>query len=153
MTVRIIKPDYEHIHQGMKLAKQMHAESSYGFLPFDEEKVEGLAGFAMDSEDYCILVAVDDANKVYGFFLGVIVPYYFCNEGYAVDLALFVSPDKRGVCAAQKLIAAFKQWAIAEGAREITLATSTGVEPERTAKLYERLGFPQIGTVHKIRVE
>ena len=59
----------------------------------------------------------------------------------ANDLCLFVTKPKRGGTAAYRLIKAFEAWAIAHGAVVLRFGISTGVEADKTLKLYEKLGY------------
>jgi len=50
-----------------------------------------------------------------------------------------------------KLITAFEEWAFAKGVKEVCPASSTMVAPERTAMLYNLLGYTNVGSLFKKR--
>jgi hypothetical protein len=84
-------------------------------------------------------------------YAGYITEYYFGKDLIAQDLLLFVDPTKRGGLAAVKLITAFEDWAFAKGVKEVCPASSTMVAPERTAMLYNLLGYTNVGSLFKKR--
>lgn len=146
-------PDEAQIVEGLEIARRMHAESLYSWLPFDVDKVIEECAIALDSPQHLLLVAVDDSgdqDQIVGFFLGYWTEYFFNRERVAEDKALYVSPCVRGGKAATLLINAFRDWAFAEACMEAVLAHSTGYD---AGPFFERLGFKRVGTVHKLRLE
>ncbi|AFP33692.1 acyl-CoA N-acyltransferase domain-containing protein [Pectobacterium phage POP72] len=57
------------------------------------------------------------------------------------DYLFYVHPDYRGSLAAYRLMKAYKLWAVELGCKEVRLSVASGIHPERTGKLYERMGF------------
>ena len=128
------------------LGKQMHAESSYSHLDFDEDKVTDMGDiWLMNPEIYFCKIAENLDKEIFGMYVGLISSYYFGKDLVANDLLMFVAPDKRGGIAAAKLIKEFEQWAKANGAAEVRPASSTGVKTEETMRLYEALGYKTVG--------
>jgi GNAT superfamily N-acetyltransferase len=135
------------------MGARMHAESAYSFLPYDAEKVRRcVLEHIAHPETLCAFVAVDGGAPV-GMMGGYISEYFFCGEKIASDMVVYVEPGRRGTLAAARLIGAFREWAAARGAREICLGISTGREPARTGRFYERLGLRPVGGVYKQRLE
>lgn len=62
----------------------------------------------------------------------------------AWDLLTYVVPEHRGGLGI-RLIKAYIERAKLLDIDDIHIGVSTGLEPERTGKLYERLGFRHIG--------
>lgn len=135
----------------LELGCAMHAESAYHYLPFDQEKVRALLLSCMKGFG-CVFVAERDGEIIGGFF-GIITEHYFCDVKMACDLALFVRPDRRGALAAVQLIEAYIDFALKQGVdpRNIQIGISTGVDIDRTAKLYERMGFERTGGIFKYK--
>ena len=132
--------------QIIKLGRQMHAESSYNGLDFDDDTVMELAEQWLSNSDvYFCRVAENNEKEIFGMYVGLISSYYFGKDLVANDLLLFVVPDKRGSIAAVKLIKEFEQWAKDKGAAEVRPALSTGVKVKETKQLYEALGYEAVG--------
>lgn len=132
------------------LGARMHAESAYAGFDYDTSKLVEMGLHYIENPERCFLaVCEDNAGFLLGMHAGYICEYYFGRDLIASDLLLFVDPCKRGSLAAAKLVKAFEEWAFAKGAREVCPGSSTMVAPERTAKLYERLGYIVVGNLFK----
>lgn len=143
-------PTQIQIARGVILGKQMHAESIYKDMRYDADKVMRLALGALNAENRYVLIIAhsdDDPNDVVGFMFGSVGPHFFSDELVAKDYALFVKKDKRGGIAAMRLLKKFEQLAKEKGAGFSMLAAATGVEPERTLELFERLDYQRIGGI------
>ena len=129
----------------MELANLMHAESRFQAIALVPAKLEATLRLCMDHG--CALVAERD-GVIVGGFIGVAVEYFFSRERMASDLALFVEPNKRGGFIAAGLIRAFKAWAARQGVKHIEIGVSTGVHPEQTGALFEKLGLKRQGALY-----
>lgn len=125
------------------LAQTMHAESPvYRVRPFDPRRVAvtflGLlpAGGAF--------VAESD-GKIVGLLAGYLVEDFFGSAVIAGEHALYVLPEVRGGTAAVRLLGAFESWAKAHGAIGGFLGVTAGIDDERVAELYVRLGYRPAG--------
>jgi GNAT superfamily N-acetyltransferase len=136
----------------VELGFQMHQEGAYAFLPFDREKVRRFILNALERPDSnCVLVA-EEEGLVIGMLGGYVSDYFFCDERLACDTAFFVQPGHRSGVAAAKLVRAFRDWAVTQGAREVCLAISSGTRTERVGRFYEHLGLRSVGGVYKQRL-
>lgn len=142
----------EDIDQLVEMGARMHAEGAYAFLPYDREKLRRLAAYSLDHPDARCVLVVEEEGRLAGMLGGYLTDYYFCEEKLACDLFFFVDRPWRGTRAAARLIAAFRDWAAARGAREICLATSVAVNTERIGHFYERMGLSCVGHVYKQRL-
>lgn len=150
MTMRVRSATLDDLPAMIALGAQMHAESVYAPFDYDEEKLHALGVRYVENPDWCFAGVCEDAHgRLLGMHLGFISEYYFGRDLIATDLLLFVDPCKRGSLAAALLVKAFEEWAFAKGAREVCPGSSTMVAPERTAKLYERLGYTVVGNLFK----
>ena len=139
MVIR--KADTDDIPSLIRLGREMHEEApTFNMLDFDDQKVIALFNSPPMVESGACFIAEDQGEAI-GMFCGVVVPHYFGNMLMANDLCLFVTKSRRGGTAAYRLIKTFESWAIAKGAVSLRFGISTNVEPERTLKLYEKLGY------------
>lgn len=126
------------------LGRAMHAESRYAALPWDDAKVAELIGGLIASPDGLALVAEHD-GVIVGGFLGAVDAHYFSPAKVATDFALFVAPDRRGGVLGAALLERFVAWAKARGAASVQVGITTGVHPERSARLLRACGFRDVG--------
>ena len=141
--------------QTVALGKEMHAESAYAFLPFEEERAQAQALFDAhigDPETACLWIG-EENQELMGLLAGRIDQYMFCYEYVAHDTLFYVTPRHRGSGVAQALIIAFRKWARQRGARELALRISTGIHARRIGRLYERLGLFFVGGNYKQRLD
>lgn len=121
------------------MGRLMHEESPrFSVHPFIEERAAQTIQYIINNDSGFI---AQDNERVVGMIGGALVPHYFSNVVFANDLAVYVTPEYRGGRAALLLVKAFEDWAMRNGAIEIVLGLSTGINPERTGKFYERLGY------------
>lgn len=147
MTIR--NAVHDDVDALLELGREMHAESWYAYLPFDEAKVRNALCTAISRG----FLAVQEADgRIVGGMAGLITEFWFCRSLIATDLGLFVKSDKRGSTAAVRLVQAFIDWARANGAAEVNLAISTGVRIEETGDLYKALGLTHVGGIYKGRL-
>ena len=128
------------------LLSRMHAESRFAVLPYSPEKVHEmltaiLAGLG------CVFVLEQD-GEISGTLVGLLMPQWFSHALVAEDLIFYIAPEHRGGLSAARLVRRFVAWAEREGAQMTSIGASTGVETERTAMLYERLGGKPSGVVY-----
>lgn len=148
-SLRILEVTKGDLGPLVTLAIEMHEESAYRDLPFNYYKLSELLKLVVDNpKTYCGFKCVRGEEMI-GFFGGFIAPYFFADEKIAYDLALFVTKEHRGSTAAVRLIQAYERWARDAGASQIQLGVTTGVQEERTVKLFERLGYNHCGRVLK----
>jgi hypothetical protein len=134
--------------QVLALAHEMHAESpTYASVPFNDSKFIQQCELSMTMPDSVYLRLAVIAENVVGGFWGIISGSFFSDEIACKDLAWFVTRTRRGSIAALHLIADFEQWGLDHGVRKFYLSESTGVQIEKTAKLYEHLAYMIVGMV------
>lgn len=127
------------------LGRAMRDESNAAFPEIDPNSVESYLRLAVENPD-CIFFAIARIGMTpVGFVTGVIGPYAFSPALHAACDLLFVLPEYRGRYAGVRLLRAIGDWAAARGAREIELGQSTGIEPVRTGKLLQKIGFEPLG--------
>jgi GNAT superfamily N-acetyltransferase len=128
-----------------RLARTMHDESpAYRDISFSPEAIEAIEQGILLGQFVCFIAERDD--EILGFFIGGLTPFFFSKEFFAFDLALFVDPAARGGAGvALKLVTEFITWANKSGAREIRVASTTGVNTEQYSSFMKKLGLVPCG--------
>lgn len=129
----------------VELGRAMHAESrTHSGLSFNPGKVVQLLVGMLGKPLTCLVLVSENAGEIEGGALAFIEPHWFSDDLIAQELALYVSPGKRGTLRAARLVAAIDAWAQGMGAHLLQAGCTTGVAAERTIELYERLGFSRV---------
>jgi GNAT superfamily N-acetyltransferase len=133
------------------LGRVMHAEApALRHARFDGEKVEQALRHSV--KQGCAFVHQGGDGEIDAVFVGLVIERWFSSDRFAVDLAIFVRPDRRGGLVAYRLIDAFITWCDENGIEDRQLGVTTGVAPDATGALYERLGFERIGGLYQMRI-
>lgn len=133
-----------------RLGAQMHQETSYRNIPYNERNVAEYISFVIaNPNSHCLLVAEENGNVI-GFIGGYLDRYIFSDECMAFDTVFYVDQSRRGTWAAKLLIDEFVNWARKRNVWEICLGTSSGINTERVGRFYERLGFTCVGSIYKL---
>lgn len=135
----------------LQLAEAMHVESKWRVMNFDLDKTAALFTHLINSPTGCVLVA-EREGEVIGGMAGWCDEHFFSRDKFAGEFGVFVQPGRRGGMAAARLLRAFRAWAIDAGAAMIEVGITTGVHVERSAQLYEALGFQRTGVVFEAEV-
>lgn len=131
---------------------RFHKESVYSDIPMNNYDLFKLGEKAESRDDHLFIVYEKDRNIV-GMFMAHVVPYYFNHEAYvAQDILWYVDQKDRGTPkVAATTLKYYAAWAKTWSCKEAVIATSSGIQIERTNKLLTHLGFEQVGTVNKMR--
>jgi len=134
------------------MSKELHKESPvFVGMSFNEDRLASFLRSEFMVQAGCSFIAEEDGSPV-GMFLGLINPHQFSDDLMANELCYFIREEHRGGPSGLLLISAYEKWAWDRGAVLITVDVSSGIHPERTLKLYERLGFQLQGyRVNKYR--
>ncbi len=146
MIRRALAADLERL---VALAELMHAESRFRIFRFAAPKVRNVLQGLIDSPDAgLVLVAVDETSTIVGAIALLCAEQWFSDERVVQDFGLFVDPKHRGGLAAVRLVAEGERWARERGARTYELGINTGVQVERTARLFERRGLARTALLY-----
>jgi len=139
MSIRVATlNDLERI---LDLGELLHKESPrWSRLRFSRERAEAMMRFLLTDANGVIFVAERD-GLVVGGIAGMIEKHWASDDVVAHEVSFFMAPEARGSMAPTRLICALRAWGESRNAVWLHAGTSTGLDPERTAGLYERLGF------------
>ena len=148
MAIKVRMADELDVPALVALGRAMHAESPrFSGVEFSESKVIDTTRELLRNPWSLVLVAERD-GAVIGMIAGMVTEYFFGFERYAFDLVFFVSQEHRGSSAAVRLLSEWDRVLAEDGhVREAVLGISTGVNAERTQRLYERLGYRESGSI------
>jgi GNAT superfamily N-acetyltransferase len=143
----IRKAETQDIPALLVLGAAMHAASRYSVLPWDNDKVAGLIDYLIHDENGLALVAFDGNDAIVGGFLGSVSAHYFSQGLVAEDYAMFVAPGSRGGLIGSMLLDAYVKWAQGKGAGLIQVGVTAGVNNDAAARVFNAVGFREIGQV------
>lgn len=132
----------------VELGRRMHFESRYARFDFDPQKYAAVLTHVIPQG---LTFLVEQDGEVTGVFVGVLDSVFFGRDIVARDLLTYVTPERRGR-AGVGLIREYVRRAKAAGAVDIHIGVSTGLQPARVGRLYERLGFGHIGGGYAMEV-
>lgn len=125
----------------LELGELLHLESPrWSRLTFNKAKAAHFIARLILEPDGVVFVAERD-GVVVGGIAGIATPHWSSDDVVAQEVSLFMAPEARGSMAAPRLVCALQAWGDIRRAKWLQAGTSTGLDPERTAGLYERLGF------------
>lgn len=120
-----------------------HKNSISSHIPIDDKELRKSLQIIVNSREHCCFVTEVDGS-IEGVMLGVSNPLWYSRKRQASDLFLYTTEKGKGT--GQFLMRRFISWAKKQpGVREIMLGTNSGIDFERTRKLYERMGAKKIG--------
>lgn len=139
MSIRVATLD--DLPRILDLGEQLHNESPrWSRLSFNRQKAESFMRMLLTESRGVVFVAERD-GVVVGGIAGIAEAHWSSDDVVAQEVSFFMAPETRGSMAATRLICALRAWGETRGAKWLQAGTSTGLDPERTAGLYERLGF------------
>lgn len=139
--MKLRHPNPGDIAQLLPLGRLMHAESWYRDFDFDEKTVLLLIDQAMHAPTMLALVMEANDGTIAGFFVAAETTHFFGTDRYACDVAIYVAPEHRGGPGFVRMVRAYEAWCRIRGVKEIHLGLSSAVTPEKTRRLYEKLGY------------
>lgn len=124
------------------LGRRMHEESPYwSALPFSDERTAATIVQLMAAPGLGVAFVAEHDGQIVGGAGAVIVWHWSVAAKIGCELFVFVAPEHRGGSVAARLIRAMDRAVAARGAVRFQVGSSIGLNDERTAQLYERLGF------------
>ena len=125
----------------MSMSRAIHSESPwYSQFPFDDAYAERQYFRRINGGDRFSFIAFYDGVPA-GFLLGYFSWHLTAPLVNATEELLYVLPEYRGKRVGVRLLREMERWAKAHGAKFLKIGNSTGITPERTARLYQHVGF------------
>jgi hypothetical protein len=147
----------EEISEIRDIAHEFHAESRYAHVPFSEEKFTRFCSNALLRPGENIALYVRYQARTVGVLTAGAGDYYLGEGGRLVTVfVMYVSASIRETLLGGKigirLIRIVSEWARAQGAEELHIHSTSGIDPERTDKLLTRIGFKPYGGNYAARL-
>ncbi|MBI5329540.1 MAG: GNAT family N-acetyltransferase [Betaproteobacteria bacterium] len=131
----------------LALGRLMHEESRFRAYPLNPVKSMQLFDELLGHPGRAILLlAVQEDGAVTGMLGGYLTGLFFADAVVAQEQVFYVHPEARGGAAALKLLLAFRAWTEKQGAAEIHIGVSSGIDLDRFDRLMQRLGFTCSGS-------
>ena len=144
MNIAVRDLTFEDVPIMVAVGKQMHEESAFAPISWDNEKALRLGYWVIANNEACALIVEVDGERA-GMILGAIQKYYFSQETQLLDFLWYVKPEYRSTQAAVKLINAYIEFGKSKGCREVNMQIATNVHPEKTGELLKNLNFTSVG--------
>ena len=158
MTVRAaIKRDVGAV---VEMGQAMWEESPRyrgGLIRYDPEKAQAACEFLMERDDLCLLVSTAQEYVTpilpmqipVAFAVGAVYAPLWSRDKQGWETEMYVKPPYRRGMRLYRLATALEGWARDQGAREMNVGVSTGIDNEMVASFYRRLDYhdAQIGLV------
>lgn len=106
-----------------------------------------------NSQSFAAWVLVDENDLPIGLIGGTIAPSFLSHDKIANDTWLFIIPGWRTMKNANRLVSAYKAWALKMGAALIRGSCSGGYRPEEMKAFMKRNGFELVGDLFHIRTD
>lgn len=136
----------------LALGQAMHAEATTRFPSIDAARVAQQLDLTLKMPGTFLCAVAEDREPV-GMVTGVAGDWAFSARKRALCDMLYVRPDRRGLAAAAMLLVHLRSWAREVGASDVFVGTSTGVDPVRTGRFFERMGFTSFGAMYRMELQ
>ncbi len=127
----------------LALAHQLHVDSRYASLRFDEQSTKRFLAATIGNSRACILVARTN-GEARGFLQGALHEVPWSNSRIAKCEHIYVAPRQRGLTGL-RLLHMFKRWARTAGAIELRVIDTFGEDVRRSRAYFERVGLGDTG--------
>ena len=144
--MKIRNATYDDINAMIELGGIALLETRYVVFDYDHDKVRDHIKNMIDYEKGIALIAEEDGQFA-GSLLAEIYCYYFGKTTASINYDFVVHPDFRGSSAAIRLLNKYKHIAKDAGVEDIMMGVNANIEYERVGKLFEKVGFTQIGSL------
>jgi len=140
----IREAEFKDITGVISVVKDAHSKSISSSVPLDPKILRNNLQVCILSREHYVLV-VELNGSIEGAFIGVTHQIWYSRKKQATDLFFYVT--EKGTGWGAKMMRRFITWASEDGGvKEIMLGINSGIgDPDRTKKLYERMGAVKIG--------
>jgi GNAT superfamily N-acetyltransferase len=149
MNIRLMEK--RDVEMAIPIARYMHDCSPvYRDIPFLDCAMRTSFFRAIENPKDWFCAVIEHDGEIIGGILAYAAYEVFSDKRTASDQGIFVKEQYRGTRAAFKLVRAFEAWAEAVGCVKISVGVSAGIDNPRAERLYEGLGFREVGKIlHK----
>lgn len=132
----------EVIDMGYRLCDRTH----YAAVKRDRQAIAMTIQDCMRSKFGCCFVS-ERSGRITGVILGIAQQLWFSRQRQACDLMFTAEHPGDGMA----LLRRFVEWGWSvPGVVEVVGSQSSGIDVDRTAKLYQRVGFSTVGGVYSM---
>ena len=128
----------------LQLAREMHAETSFKTLTFNDGKA-ALEIMECILSPYYFFCLAEQEGKVVGFIVGYLSQPLFSEDLVVYDHAWYVGKSVRNTFIGVRLLKNLVRWSKIQNARALFVTTGSKVNEARVGKLVESQGFTQLG--------
>lgn len=146
VSVRRATMEPDDLAQIIAMGAEMHRTSNFQDMRFDRRQFAEFVVELIAGKEHVVYVA-ERGGRLIGALLASVVKSYIGPDLVAHEHALFVRPEGRGSAAALRLLHAYRDWAVEQGARRINAGNSAGMDDEKYVKLLSHAGFQQAGSI------
>lgn len=124
-----------------------------GFYHDMKPSVEMLTLFtkeAIAKPDQYYLRVIEHNDTIIGGFFGHWFYPIFSTDRLAEDFCIWLDDEYKGRCGRQlkALVDGFGDWCKKQEVKKIIVGVIAGIDNDRAASMYERLGYPVVGYIH-----
>lgn len=146
------RPTTNDLEQILLLAREMHAETSFRTLSFNEAKAATEILSCIVNPLMFVYVAEKD-GEIVGVAASYLSQPYFSEDWVAYDHIWFVGKTARGSMVGPGLLKHMAAWAKFSGAKALFVTLGSDVSSDRVGALVERLGFSRLGGYYRKDLE
>lgn len=144
--IRDLTPD--DLPELLELAREMHRTGVYSGYPMDEQRVAYILNRLIEVPE-ALSIGYESRGELVGAFVGEIVQDLWVDVRVATDHAFYVREADRGSRAGVMLLRGFESWAKENGADVLRPVVYAGVDNRAANIVLQRMGYQNVGTVHK----
>lgn len=138
--------------QLMRLAEEMHAETSFRSLSFSASKAATEIMACVMNPNMFVCVAEKD-GRIVGMIAAYLSQPFFSEESVVYDHIWYVGKDARGTIAGPRLLKYLGEWAKLCKAKAVFVTLGSDVNQDRVGGLVERLGYARLGGYYRKDVD
>lgn len=143
MPFEVRPPQFGEVTEVVKKCREMHATSSWSWVPFSPQRLRTNILRLIDRHDACVLVSWDDGKPV-GILIGMLDSFIYGNSYYATDIEFIA--EKGG----DELLSKFTEWAFLSNAVAVVMGMSNKSDHSEEAKdrYFKSRGFEKTGGMY-----
>ena len=136
----------EDLDQVMVLGREMFHEGQFADYPFAEGRAKYMATMAASS-DAIFWYGAWAGDELAGFLMGEMMDHAVADRRIGREHFFYVGAKHRGLMAGKGLIKRFEGWCKDMGATSVFIDISSGIDQEKTVRLFKLFGYEQRGVL------